>query len=266
MNKNMNLCNNCGKSGHLLNQCKLPIISCGIILFKKELAEFKYLMLRRKDSFGYIDFVRGKYSPFNIGQIQSIVNEMSNEEKRTILANSFDFLWRKMWGERTNNQYKNEELTSQKKMEIITKGVSYNDEIIMLKDVIKNSNTSWDETEWEFTKGRKNIKEKDIECALREFEEETGISKHIIHLIENILPFEEIFIGTNHKSYKHKYYLAFIKDNDSLISLNNFQVSEVSKLEWKTVNECVYSIRPYNLEKIKLILNIDKVLKEYRLY
>jgi hypothetical protein len=48
--------------------------------------------------------------------------------------------------------------------------------------------------------------------------------------------------------------------------LNNFQVTEVSKLDWKTIDECLESIRPYNLEKRKLITNINKVLQEYRLY
>ena len=29
-------CNNCGKQGHLFNQCKNPIISSGIIAFRKK--------------------------------------------------------------------------------------------------------------------------------------------------------------------------------------------------------------------------------------
>ena len=78
------------------------------------------------------------------------------------------------------------------------------------------------------------------------------------------MPFEEIFIGSNHKSYKHKYFLAYIDESEDLLS--NFQVTEVSKLEWKTIDECLQSIRPYNLEKKKLISNIYKVLQEYRLY
>jgi virulence-associated protein VapD len=48
--------------------------------------------------------------------------------------------------------------------------------------------------------------------------------------------------------------------------LQDFQVTEVSKLQWKTIDECLEDIRPYNLEKKKLILNINKVLQEYRLY
>ena len=99
---------------------------------------------------------------------------------------------------------------------------------------------------------------------MREFEEETGILSSRITIVENILPFEEIFIGTNHKSYKHKYFLAYMSDSEDY--LENFQVTEVSKLEWKTIDECLEAIRPYNLEKKELISNINKVLQEYRLY
>lgn len=122
---------------------------------------------------------------------------------------------------------------------------------ITLKDFVNESTSEWKETEWEFPKGRRNQKEKDLECALREFEEETGIPKEQIYIIENVLPFEETFIGTNYKSYKHKYFLAFIKEQDDLCNqpFIHFQPSEVSKMEWKTLDQCLESIRPYHLEK-----------------
>ena len=269
MNKNNNACNNCGKQGHSFHQCKLPITSYGVIAFKASNYGIQYLMLRRKDSFGFIDFVRGKYSPYNISQVQDIINEMSIEEKKRILTEPFETLWQNMWGDITANQYKAEELASMKKMETIKAGVNVNGEVINLEQLVKNSNTNWIETEWEFPKGRRNYKEKDLECALREFEEETGLASTKLNIIENILPFEETFIGTNHKSYKHKYFLAFYNDNsktDDNENLNGFQITEVSKLEWKTLDKCLESIRPYSLEKKNLILNINKVLEEYRLY
>ena len=267
MSKNINLCNNCGKQGHLFHQCKLPITSYGIILFRKIKDDIQYLMIRRKDSFGYIDFMRGKYSPYNIFQLQKIIDEMSILEKTRILADPFDQLWIQMWGETTNVQYKNEELSSSKKMDLIRNGIIINDENVTLKSIVENSKTEWNETEWEFPKGRRNNKEKDLECALREFEEETGINKNKINVVENILPFEEIFIGTNHKSYKHKYFLAYMEEeNEEMADLEHYQVTEVSKIEWKTIDKCLESIRPYNLEKKKLITNINKVLEEYRLY
>jgi 8-oxo-dGTP pyrophosphatase MutT (NUDIX family) len=262
---NKNICNNCGKQGHLFHHCKLPITSYGIIVFKHSDKGLKFLMLRRKDSFGFIDFMRGKYSPYNIEHTQNIVNEMSNNEKNKIVNEPFDVLWQYMWNGIQGFQYHSEELMSKRKFEIINSGVILNNTKINLKDVIKNSNTNWDETEWEFPKGRRNYQEKDLDCAFREFEEETGINSSNISMIENILPFEETFIGTNHKSYKHKYFLALLKDENEE-NLQNYQISEVSKLEWKTIDECLKSIRPYNLEKKQLIININKVLQEYRLY
>jgi 8-oxo-dGTP pyrophosphatase MutT (NUDIX family) len=264
MSKNNNLCNNCGKHGHLFHQCKLPITSYGIILSRSSGEGLQFLMIRRKDSFGYIDFIRGKYSPYNIDQIQNCINEMSLQEKERLLVEPFEKLWKMMWGETSGIQYRNEEVVSSKKFETIKTGVLINNAMVTLSDLIKNSKSTWNETEWEFPKGRRNYQEKDLDCALREFEEETGYSQKDIIIIENILPFEEIFIGSNHKSYKHKYFLAYM--NDTIDNLQNFQKTEVSKLEWKTIDECLQSIRPYNLEKKKLIKNVSKILQDYRLY
>jgi 8-oxo-dGTP pyrophosphatase MutT (NUDIX family) len=265
MNKNINICNNCGKQGHMFHQCKLPITSYGIIAFRAKSEEPEFLMIRRKDSFGYIDFIRGKYSPYNLAQLNIMIDEMSLDEKQRILTFPFETLWGEMWDDPTI-QYKNEEYSSKKKLECLKDGVVYDGtNKLTLKEIVEMSKTKWRETEWEFPKGRRSQKEKDLECALREFEEETGIPKTDIIIIENILPFEEIFIGSNHKSYKHKYFLAFMPNSND-ISLNNFQKSEVSKLEWKNVDNCLESIRPYNLEKKELIKNINKVLLEYRLY
>ena len=79
-----NICNNCGKYGHLFHQCKLPITSYGIILFRTINKKRQYLMIRRRDTFGYIDFIRGKYSINNVEQIQHIFNEMTILEKTRI--------------------------------------------------------------------------------------------------------------------------------------------------------------------------------------
>ena len=133
--------------------------------------------------------------------------------------------------------------------------------------MIDNSKTSWIEPEWEFPKGRINSNEKHLDCSIREFEEETGIKKEYINIFENILPFEENFIGTNYKSYTYKYYLSNMKYNDYLkLRLDNYQKSEVSKIEWVSLKECIEKIRPYNLEKINLIKNINDVLQQHILY
>jgi 8-oxo-dGTP pyrophosphatase MutT (NUDIX family) len=268
-----NVCNNCGKQGHLFHQCKLPITSYGIILFRSSEQGIKYLMIRRKDSFGYIDLLRGKYIQHNVEQLQNIFNEMSVGEREKIRVNNFETLWKQMWGDvPQGSQYRSEEFASQKKFDTLRNGIqiSLSDpkEIVSLETLIDGSTTTWDETEWEFPKGRRNFQEKDLDCAIREFEEETGFLKKDLTIIENVVPFEEIFIGSNHKSYKHKYFLAYMDTNKNVEpeALCNYQQSEVSKIEWKSLEECLESIRPYNLEKKQLIININKVLQEYRLY
>ena len=41
----------------------------------------KYLCIRRKDSLGYVDFMRGKYKICFPLHINNLINEMTNKEK-----------------------------------------------------------------------------------------------------------------------------------------------------------------------------------------
>ena len=74
-------CNNCGKFGHNTNDCKMPITSIGIILFRYMDDKLQYLMIRRKDSFGFVDFIRGKYGTNNDIYLRRIIDEMTISEK-----------------------------------------------------------------------------------------------------------------------------------------------------------------------------------------
>ena len=66
-------------------------------------------------------------------------------------------------------------------------------------------------------KGRKNINETDIECAFREFVEETGLTFNDLILIRNLAPYEEIFIGSNYESYKIIFCLVFVVKKNKII-------------------------------------------------
>ena len=260
----MSSCSNCGKLGHLFYQCKLPITSYGVILFRETSNVIEYLMIRRKDSFGYIDFIRGKYSLSNIHHIQKCIDEMSISEKNRLLTKPFDELWKGLWGENNTPLYKSEETSSSKKFETLKNGVIINDKRITIEELVEKSETSWEDQEWEFPKGRRNFKENDLECALREFEEETGMNRSDINLVENIIPYEEYFVGSNFKAYKHKFYLAYTSNQD--LDMNNYQRTEVSRMQWMNMETCIQCIRPYNLEKKTILVNVNKMLKEYSFY
>jgi hypothetical protein len=76
--------------------------------------------------------------------------------------------------------------------------------------------------------------------------------------------FKEIFTGSNYKSYKHKYFLTYVK-NSSSINMNNYEKTEVSCLEWKTYDQCIQCVRPYNLEKISLMTKINNTLNTFQI-
>ena len=183
-------------------------------------------------------------------------------KKSKLLTKDFVDLWKELWGEYIISKYVNEEKISKNKFLFIKEGINNKDESFNLQDLIKNSNSKWTTPEWGFPKGRRNYQENDINCSLREFEEETGYSKNSINIIQNILPYEEIFLGSNFKSYKHKYYLAFMKNLDNT---QNYQISEVSNMKWMTYEECLKHIRPYNLERIKILNYVENMLNKYNL-
>ena len=72
MNKHLKFCINCGKNGHSFHNCSKPIMSNGIIAFTKKDKDYKYLLICRKDTLGYVEFLRGKYkSVYNYDYIKN---------------------------------------------------------------------------------------------------------------------------------------------------------------------------------------------------
>ena len=112
-------CNNCGKQGHIFHSCKLPIISNGLIVYRERDTKqnsdktifnefnqidkenncdrFEYLMIKRKDTLGYVDFLRGRYSLHNKLYLLNIIDEMTLQEKENIKLLDFDTLWTNLW-------------------------------------------------------------------------------------------------------------------------------------------------------------------------
>jgi ADP-ribose pyrophosphatase YjhB (NUDIX family) len=266
----------------LLSNCVVPITSLGVVAFRKKLNnpniisdvidsdvtesdgddnKFEYLMIQRVDSFGYIEFMRGKYSLHNFQYLKNIIDEMTVTEKQNILTKSFDELWSSLWGDYSGIQYRGEEQISKNKYLQLKNGIDLGNIKYNLESLITSSTTLWETAEWGFPKGRRNHQEKDVDCAFREFSEETGYSKQTLKQILNVLPYEEIFIGSNVKSYKNKYYLSYMESN--VTQSSGYQKSEVKNMKWLTYDECVNIIRPYNIEKKNIITSINNTLHKF---
>ena len=172
-------CNNCGKIGHLFHQCKLPITSIGVICFRIVNNNIELLLIRRKDSLSFLDFMRGKYNLENYNYIKKLFNRMTKNEQHLILNNDFDYLWKNLWGNSINNIYKSEEKLSKIKFYKLKNGYFVDNTNINMKDLIQECNSLYEFPEWGFPKGRRNYQEKDLNCGIREFDEETGYKKKI---------------------------------------------------------------------------------------
>ena len=250
-------CNNCGNQGHLFHNCKKPITSIGIICFRfneKNKYDLELLMVQRKDSMGYVDILRGKYNLNNEFHIRNIMNELTLDEYTNIQKHNFKTLWIKLW-----------DITNEEELKNLTYGKNNNEyklDKLRMSKLFRDFKPKYSQPEWGFPKGRRNSREKDIDCALREFEEETGIMRESIKLVQNVYTLEENFTGSNLKSYKHKYYLAYIPYEHSN-NLNNFQRSEIGNMKWMSINECMDKIRDYNFEKKDLVERVHHIITQY---
>lgn len=318
-----------GAPTSVLHVPRTPITSYGVIVCRMTAApapKRTYLMICRKSSFGYTDFMRGKYSLSDIPHIRMLLHEMSNEERQRLLTHSFQSLCADFWQlpflkppspstrcrsfegsgidaatmAWLSSSLENDSVAvdtvaadgdadmgadgdadtdaessfrasafcppasfNSYKFDALRHGVRIGPHTYTLSDLVNECVADWREPEWEFPKGRRNPRERDYECALREFEEETGLDRRYLLLLDNAAPVEEQFLGSNHKHYCHKYYLALWNDvlaTSENVSMQQFQASEVSRMAWMDVQECLDHIRPYMHEKRQLIQQVDQLL------
>ena len=170
-------------------------------------------MIQRKDSLCYIEFIRGKYDVFNIDYIQILIDKFTLDEKRNIINKNYDELWSTLWMIDINTIQKNNDYNKgYDKFKRLSEGFYFKkrDIFINLQYFVDNSKTNYLMTEWEFPKGRRNHKESDLECAKREFQEETNYNEDDYKLIKNINPFTEEFVGENRVRYKYIYYIGYL--------------------------------------------------------
>lgn len=264
-------CNNCGNIGHLYKQCRQPILSYGIILYEEGTGENKIVMIERKDSLSYIEFLRGKYkSIYHTDYIKLLFSRFSKAELDKVMNNNFDTLWKELWihTETINNRVKKEYHQSKKKFENLKKGYTNDEEFINLESLIKNikDDEKYLMNEWEIPKGRRNQGENNRDCAIREFFEETNIPKDKYILLENIVPLVEEYKSFNGVSYKHIYYIAKIKQK-CLLEIdyqNKEQYTEIKNIKWLSQEQCLTYIRKYDDSKKAVINSFFNFLNNYK--
>ena len=284
-------CNSCGAYGHDYKHCREPITSWGIILVKIDYSSeenknnvdikdndgvfinnknelmiisnyinsIKFLLVRRKHSLGFIEFLRGRYMKDNIDGIIFLFQQMTPHEISMIKIKLFDELWVELWSndfKRMNNN-KKEYLESKEKFECLKKGKNVE---LDLDFYIDNVKPFFNDPEWGFPKGRKLRGESDIECAIREFTEETCFNSSDIKVLVNINPIIEDIVGTNGVSYRHIYYIAEDISNKTP-SMTDDNKNEIGDIGYFSHKEAETMFREYHTEKKR----ITKIILEYYL-
>jgi 8-oxo-dGTP pyrophosphatase MutT (NUDIX family) len=270
--KNTITCVNCGGIGHVYRTCNHPTISYGFICYRI-VEDFNtntkypvYLMVQRKDSLSYVEFIRGKYELENKNYLYKLFSNMTDDERLNIKNHNFEYLWKEMWCKSEDENCKNfnrEFNEVSNKFNKLYNGyfIKTNNlsEFINIESIIKNTISEYNDREWGFPKGRRNVNENDICCALREFKEETGYNPKKLQLCLDMKPLEEVFSGTNKKRYKHVYYIAKF-NGDHLINEWLPSSKEIKDIKWFNYIESQNHIRDINIERKELLKRLNSII------
>ena len=261
MNKNKLICRNCGKPNHHIRDCYEPKTSFGIILYKFINRKLKILLIRRRNTLGFVQFVRGQYNIKNYDYIQKLFNVMTNTEIDVIKKKKFGFLWEYLWKDGTTGRHMRsyDYLNSQTKFREICESKGYSIEYFIL-----NKFTDYEDQEWGFPKGRKNKNENNIQTAIREFGEETGICSSQIKLLKK--KFIENYISYDNVEYKNIYFLAKYVGDEFEFTVSpehKEQFSEVSSIKFFEIDDALETIRNYSEKKKGIVTLTEEYINTY---
>lgn len=239
--KKKSSCLNCQSFSHSYKECTESIKSWGIIAIFNN----KVLMVQRKHTLGFTDFIRGIYNEKNHNNILLLFKQMSQIEINKLSSLSFADIWKEVYP--NSNLASKEYLYASNKYDFIKNNSDIN--LNYYLDNIIYSN----EPEWGFPKGRKKYNERDIDCAKREFVEETNIPLNNIDINEYNVYYEKI-IGTNGKSYEHIYYIGYLKSDVSLKLDNNLEIGDIGLFSLDHALKLIKHYHDKRKEILKLIL------------
>jgi 8-oxo-dGTP pyrophosphatase MutT (NUDIX family) len=275
MENKIQYCTNCGLNGHVFRNCLSPVTSYGIIAVRynddsftkaafsknsninNNTELFEFLLIKRKDSLSFIEFIRGKYNINDEVYVINLLKGMTQNEHTALLTKTFEELWKDVWGETSAlRTHRSDYENSEKKFYQI------HSQLIQL---ILNNPTKWTEPERGFPKGRRNPQESDINCAIREFQEETNINRSDFTIIQNASPISETFFGSNQVHYCHKYYIAICNNllEVNLNKMNPHMAREIGDIKWCSLDEAISKIRPDNIEKREILLKAGKIMRNF---
>lgn len=213
------------------------------------------LLIKKRYSYHFMAFVMGRYSRANIPYLRFLFNNMSYAEKIDIISMQFCHMWYRIWLNNPEKCYNITDIYNSKfsRTQIDDKCINmdiykvYNtyknkfennfskDKGNSLRNLIQQSSDS--EIMWEIPKGGKSFdSETDLDCAIREFGEETSISPDKYTILYDMKPIIDSYVD-NDINYRTIYYVAKLSDKSHdlkpYIDYRNFsQITEIEQIKW----------------------------------
>ena len=229
------------------------IMSYGVIAFYTDKTDGKmyFCLYKRRDSFSWIDLLRGKWKSNKNQTIDTLISTLTNEELERLKMywDDFDTLWNDLFP--IKEDCKMYEYSDQPRKIY----ASIQKEIPNILDKIKEGGISVKTFQWGFPKGRKDRpSESPFACALREFQEETNheldVSDKYSKLFNpngKVVTMVEKYVGSDGRNYRTMYFpVEFDSKFESEILYSNGkclrkkQISqEASDVSWMTYDEIV---------------------------
>jgi 8-oxo-dGTP pyrophosphatase MutT (NUDIX family) len=193
----------------------------------------------------FTEFVRGKYDLHDHDFIRRLIENMTFGEHSLLTNLSFPDIWTQHWGV-GRDHHSHEYEVSKTKFESLP--------------ISLFQGGGYEESEWGFPKGRRQHRETDLNCAIREFSEETDIPRETYTVCNN-LSFEETYKGTNGVEYRHLYFLS-VTTGDIVLNtvMTHEQEREICEVKWMTLTECSGTTRPHLLQRSTLLENLKKTI------
>ena len=204
-------------------------VSYGICLCRIGNNGVQMLMIKKRTTYAFTSFVNGTYEHHDEKYLRKLFNNMTHTEKLLILHKDFDYMWKHTWMQDVKNLSGNRVGKFLDKKNKFRKLID--DGGRRLRCMINGSNNS--DTLWEIPKGRKQMNERNLDAAMREFYEETNITPDDYTISWSATVINQSYIdgGTKYINY---YYIAEPNKNiDGRMNFGNaHQISEVQAVQW----------------------------------
>ncbi|MCA9330247.1 NUDIX hydrolase [Candidatus Saccharibacteria bacterium] len=206
--------------------------SAGIVLIRKNYKtnQFEILMLKKRYTYAFYSIILEKNTRKDETKIRALLNKTTMEEKMILYQLNFEKAYNVIWNGTVLDKtfYENHRKQFYREWVKPDGGAKF---LSLLRGAQHGR------LEWSLPKGRKNSKcEKNLDCAIREFNEETNVSLSCCRILDCKRTY---VIQDNGIVYHYTYFLAIPRSGirPRINFSNRYQLDEIKDISWVPVTQ-----------------------------